>query len=104
MLDSRYRSVSAQYLTSDSTIAMYYTALVPCSVTAGCSLTGNTHRLLPVPCCLWYLQIQAFLHALHLGSLILSTGPAKFPQDRLGIIASPEGCKIHRPVAGLAQS
>ena len=34
-------------------IAMHYTAFVPYSVTAGCSLTGNTHRLLHVLCCLW---------------------------------------------------
>ena len=34
--------------------AMHYTALifVPYSVTAGCSLTGNIHAVLPVPCCL----------------------------------------------------
>ena len=29
-------------------IAMYHTAFVPYSVTAGCSLTGNAHALLPV--------------------------------------------------------
>ena len=27
-------------------------AFVPYSVTAGCSLTGNTHELLPMLCCL----------------------------------------------------
>ena len=33
---------------------MHHTAFVPYSVTAGCSLTGNTHELLPVVmiCCL----------------------------------------------------
>ena len=34
-------------------IAMHHTAFVPYSVTAGCSVTGNPHRLLPVLCCLW---------------------------------------------------
>ena len=32
---------------------MHYTAFVPYNVTAGCSLTGNTRRLLHVLCCLW---------------------------------------------------
>ena len=34
-------------------ITMHYTAFVLYSVTAGCSLSDNTHRLLPVLCCPW---------------------------------------------------
>ena len=35
-----------------SSMKMHHTAFVPYSVTAGCSLNGNTHRLLPVLYCL----------------------------------------------------
>ena len=43
--------------------AMHHTVFVPYSVTTGCSLTGNTHEVLPVLCC--YLLIQACFQALH---------------------------------------
>ena len=37
--------------------AMHHTAFVPYSVIAGCSLTGNTHELLPVLC---YVTVVTF--------------------------------------------
>ena len=48
---------------------MHYTAFVPYSVTAGCSLTGNTHRLLHVLCCLW-----------------LPSDPGIFPSDTIVLL------------------
>ena len=43
---------------------MHYTAFVPYSVTAGCSLTGNTDRLLHLLCSLWLPSDPGIFQAL----------------------------------------
>ena len=52
---------SSQLTSCKLAIAMNFTAFVPYSVTGGCSLTGNTHRLLHVLCCLWLPSDQGIL-------------------------------------------
>ena len=60
--------------TTKLAIAIHHVAFVPYSVTAGCSLTDNTHRLLPVLCCLWLPGIcqELQLHSLGFCSPIFS--------------------------------
>ena len=54
MLDSRHHSaLSSASSKIKFAIAVHHIAFVPYSVTADCSLTGNTRTLLPVLCCLW---------------------------------------------------
>ena len=49
---------------------MHHTAFVPYSVTAGCSLTGNTHELLPVLCCLTVVTFDPGIFPSTLGDLL----------------------------------